>query len=173
MTIAQILQDLGRRPWWHVRAHWNWKTAIISVAVRGSVFFLTNLAFGFGTAIRAWLVDTAFRIPLVGVYGAIDQAFTNAQPVWAASLTVMVLVPALARTIEFLIHWIAGTPEVRTAVLVSLAFSAVSNPFTLFAMRRGTLVVGAQDADSFSRDLLQLPRIAVDFVSRAVEKIAR
>jgi hypothetical protein len=53
----------------------------MSVALRGSVFFLTNLAFGFRTATRAWLVDTAFRIPLVGVYGAIDQAFTNAQPV--------------------------------------------------------------------------------------------
>jgi hypothetical protein len=86
---------------------------------------------------------------------------------------VMVLVPVLARAIEFLIHWTAGTPEVLTGALVSIAFSTVSNPFTLFAMRRGALVVGAQDADSFSRDLLRLPRIAIDFVSRAAEKIAR
>ena len=168
-----ICRTTGRIFYLWRRAHWNWKTAIMSVFLRGSVFFLTNLAFGFRTATRAWLVDTVFRIPLVGAYCAIDQAFTNAQPVWAASVMVMVLVPVLARAIEFLIHWTAGTPEVLTGALVSLAFSAVSNPFTLFAMRRGALVVGAQDADSFSRDLLRLPRIAIDFASRATKKNAR
>jgi hypothetical protein len=120
MTIAQVLQDLGRRPWWHVRAHWNWKTAILSVTVRGSVFFLTNLAFGFSTATRAWLLDTAFRIPLVGVSGAIDQAFTEAEPVWAATAVVMVAVPLLSRAIEFLIHRLAGTPELLVGVQLCL-----------------------------------------------------
>jgi hypothetical protein len=173
MTISQVLRDLGRRPWWHLRAHWNWKTAIMSVAVRGSVFFLTNLAFGFDAATRAWLVDTAFRIPLVGVSGAVDQAFTEAEPVWAATAVVMVAVPLLSRAIEFLFHWLAGTPELLVGVLVSLGFSAVSNPFTLFAMRRGALVVGVEDEDSFSRDLLRLPRIAIDFASRATKQNTR
>jgi len=166
MTVFQALQDVGRRPWWHVRTHWNWKTAIMSVAVRGSLFFVTNLAFGVTTATRAWLVDTAFRIPLVGVSGAIDQAFTDAEPVWAASAVAMVVVPLLSRAIEFLVHWIAGTPELLVGVLVSLAFSAVSNPLTLFAMRRGALVVGTEDEDSFARDLVRLPRIVADFVFR-------
>ena len=71
----------------------------MSVAVRGSLFFVTNLAFGVTTATRAWLVDTAFRIPLVGVSGAIDQAFTDAEPVWAASAVAMVVVPLLSRAI--------------------------------------------------------------------------
>jgi hypothetical protein len=166
MTIFQVLQDLVRRPGWHIRAHWNWKTAIMSVAMRSSLFFVTNLAFGFRTATRAWLIDAVFRIPLVGVYGAIDQAFTDAQPMWAASAMAMVFVPLLARAIEFVIHWLAGTPELLRSVLVSLAFSAVSNPFTLFAMRRGALVVGVEGEDSSWRDLSRLPRIAVDFLSR-------
>jgi hypothetical protein len=129
------------------------------------LFDKSGLRVQYGT--RAWLVDTAFRIPLVGDSGAIDQAFTEAEPVWAATAVVMVAVPLLSRAIEFLIHWLAGTPELLVGVLVSLAFSAVSNPFTLFAMRRGALVVGAEDADSFSRDLLRLPRIAIEFAFRA------
>jgi len=164
MTVTQALQDLGWRPWWHVRTHWNWKTAIISVAVRGSVFFATNLGFGVTTALRAWLVDTAFRIPLVGVSGAIDQAFAEAAPAWAASAVVMVVVPLFSRAIEFLIHWMAGTPELLVGVLTSLAFSAVSNPLTLCAMRRGALLVGGEAEDSLARDLARLPRIVADLV---------
>ena len=90
------------------------------------------------------------------------MVFTDAEPVWAASAVAMVVVPLLSRAIEFLVHWIAGTPELLVGVLVSLAFSAVSNPLTLFAMRRGALVVGTEDEDSFARDLVRLPRIAYD-----------
>jgi hypothetical protein len=98
------------------------------------------------------------------------------RPWWhvrAATAVVMVAVPLLSRAIEFLIHWLAGTPELLVSVLASLAFSALSNPFTLFAMRRGAVVVGAEDADSFSRDLLRLPHIAIDFASRATKKNPR
>jgi len=165
MTVLQAIQDLGRRPWWHVRTHWNWKTALISVAVRGSVFFVTNLGFGVTMATRAWLVDTAFRIPLVGISGAVDQALADAAPAWAATTVVMVAVPVASRAIEGLIHWVAGTPELLVGVLTSLVFSAVSNPLTLCAMRRGALVVGADGEDSLVRDLARLPRIVADVIS--------
>jgi hypothetical protein len=173
MTIFQVIRDLLRRPGWHISTHWNWKTAIMSVAFRSSVFFVTNVAFGFRTATKAWLVDAVFRVPLVGIYGAIGQAFTDAQPAWAASTVVMIGVPLLARAIEFVIHWIAGTPQLMTGVIVSLACSAVSNPFTLFAMRRGALVVGVDGEDSLWRDVSRLPRIAVDFVSRVISAMTR
>jgi len=111
-------------------------------------------------------VDTAFRIPLVGISGAIDQAFAEATPAWAATAVVMVAVPLLSRAFECVVHWIAGTPEVFIGVLTPLAFSAVSNPLTLCAMRRGALVVGAEGEDSLARDLARLPRIVADLVRR-------
>jgi uncharacterized protein (DUF4415 family) len=171
MTMLQALQDLGRQPWWHLRTHWNWKTAIISVAVRGSVFFASNLAFGVTTATRVWLVDTAFRIPLVGISGAIDQAFADAAPAWAATAVVMVVVPLLLRAIECLIHCVTGTPELFIGVLTSLAFSAISNPLTLCAMRRGALVVGAEGEDSFAGDLARLPGIVADVMRRSWRRL--
>jgi hypothetical protein len=49
------------------------------------------------TATRAWLVDTAFSHSAGGVSGAIDQAFADAAPTWAATAVVMVVVPLLLR----------------------------------------------------------------------------
>jgi len=50
-------------------------------------------------------------------------------------------------------------------VIVSIAWSEVSTLFTLFAMRRGVLVVGEDDAAPFRRDLLRLPGVIVEFLS--------
>ena len=165
MTVARAVHALSRHPQRYIVARWNWKSAVLSAGVRGAIFFATNLTFGVEAAIRALSVDAVFRFPLVGVYTAVTQAFRTAEPVWAASVTVLVLVPAVAHSIEFVIHWMAGTPAVRLSVLVSIAFSEVSTLFNLFAMRRGVLLVGEDDAGSFGRDLARLPGLIIDFLS--------
>ena len=165
MTVLQVIQELARHPRRRIIGQWNWKHAVLSAGPRGLIFFATNLTFGFEHATRALVVDAIFRVPLVGVYSALTQAFTMAGPGWAATIAVMVIVPALAHTIEFAIHSIAGTPALWVSVIVSIAWSEVSTLFTLFAMRRGVLVVGEDDAAPFRRDLLRLPGVIVEFLS--------
>ena len=163
MTVAGVLRELVRHPRHYVITHWNWKSAVLSATLRGAIFFTTNLTFGLEAASRALLVDAVFRIPLVGVYAAVTQAFKTAEPAWAASAAVIALA-AFAHVVELAIHSVAGTPAVQTSVLASIAFSAVSSVFSLFAMRRGVLVVGEEDAAPFARDLLRLPGVALDFL---------
>lgn len=163
MTVAGVLRELARRPRHYVITQWNWKSALLSAMLRGAIFFTTNLTFGVEAAGRALLVDAVFRIPLVGVYAAVTQAFKMVEPAWAASIAVIALA-AVAHLVELVVHVSAGTPAVQASVLASIVFSAVSSLFNLFAMRRGVLVVGGKDAAPFGRDLLRLPGLALDFL---------
>lgn len=151
---------------------WNWKNAVFTALVRGAVFFATNLVDGLPSAVRAFVVDAAFRVPLSGVYAAITQALASARPRWAALVVIVGLVPAAGHVIEFVVHWLVGTPELRASVLASVAFSAASALFNLFSMRRGVFLVGAA-ARPFWDDVKRLPTLLVDFVLTPVRAAAR
>ncbi|MBI3491885.1 MAG: hypothetical protein HY047_08910, partial [Acidobacteria bacterium] len=158
--------------WWEAirRARWNWKSAVLSSAIRGTIFVGANLSAGFGAAARAVFVELMFVATTNGVYGALTQAFSRANPFWAASLTVMVFVPALAHSVEFLFHWMAGTPQLRESIVASISFSELSALFNVFAMRRGVLVVG-QTSQSFSNDLRRLPGILLEFIRHGLRPV--
>ena len=171
-TVNEVCVNLARHPVQCLVHRWNWKAAALSALLRGGIFFTSNLAAGPGAAVRALIVDVMFRVPLAGAFAAAAQAFTRAEPPWAASLAVVVLLPALAHVVEVLIHWTAGTPELGTSVLASIALSLFSAAFNLFAMRRGALIVGGP-AGAFREDLRRLPRLFVDFVLLAPRAMAR
>jgi hypothetical protein len=163
MTVGECLRALARHPYDVVIRQWNWKAAAFSAVIRGGIFFVANLASGLEAAYTALAVDVAFRVPLVGIYASVTQALASAEPAWAASIVVILAVPAVAHTVEFAVHSAARTPAVTTGVLASMAFSALSGAFDLFAMRRGVLRVGA-DARSLTSDMRHLPRLIADFV---------
>jgi hypothetical protein len=64
----------------------------------------------------------------------------------------------VAHVAELATHMIAGTPRLRTSLIASIPMSALATAFNLFAMRRGTLIVG-DGARSFADDLKSLPRL--------------
>jgi hypothetical protein len=163
VTVGETLGELLAHPARTVIARWNWKSALLSAAIRGAIFFTTNLTAGLGAAGRALMVDAAFRIPLVGLYAAVIQAFAGAEPAWVATGAVAVIVPALAHGFEFAVHRTAGTPALYTSIAVSVGFSVVSTVFQLFAMRRGVLIVGPSSS-SFRDDVRRLPVVMGVFV---------
>jgi hypothetical protein len=171
-TIADAWAQLLAHPWQHVIAHWNWKAAVLSGLIRGSIFFMANLPAGWPAALLALAVDLSFRLPLVGLYAALVQVFVNVEPVWAATAVVMVGVPCLSHTIEFTAHCLAGTPALKASVAASIALSVVSSGFELFAMRRGVFIVGPAAA-SLSHDLRRLPRVVGEFVWAIVAGMRR
>ena len=145
---------------------WNYKSAVLSTMLRVSLFFATNLSAGLDAAIGAAVTDLSFRFVLAGFYGGLTQAVRRVEPPAHGTLMALVLLPALAHTLEWLVHWRRGTVMLAASIAASLALTAVSTVFTLFAMRRGVLIVG-EGAGSLLADLRRMPRLMLTFLTAA------
>ena len=163
MTVGAVLAGLAAHPRQNLIDRWNWKSALLSAGLRGAIFFSANLTVSLDAAVRAMAVDATFRIPMVGVYAAVIQAFADAEPPWLAACVVTVAVPAVAHGVEFTVHAIARTPALAVSVAASVAFSILSSAFNLFAMRHGALRVGPRSS-SFRSDVRRFPGLVVAFV---------
>ncbi len=162
-SVLEVLAALLLNPWRRLLLRWNWKTALLSACVRGSIFFLANIGAGLSSAIGAMGVEAALFATLAGFYGALAQAFRLARPEWAATMTVMVLMPTINHTLEYALHYASGTERVAAGVAASISLSIFSAVFNLFAMRRGVLIVG-DERSSLIDDLRRMPRVVFDFL---------
>jgi len=151
---------------------WNYKAAILSALIRSSLFFSTNLSVSLDAATSAAATEVAFRLATAGFYGALTQAFRHAEPRHAATLSVMVLLPALSHSLELAVHWARGTPALTSSIGASVAFTAVSTAFNLFAMRHGALIVGS-GRRSVLEDLAAMPRLLASFIAYTVRSCVR
>jgi hypothetical protein len=163
-TVSDVLRSLVRSPYHHLVERWNWKSALTSTIIRGGIFFSANLAVGLRAAVGAMVVDWSFRALLCGVTGSITQSLRKAEPAWAATLSAIVLLPVFSHSVEFLVHWIHGTPKLATSIIASVAFTILSTLFNLYAMRQGVLLVH-QGGESLSHDFSRMPRIILGFVA--------
>lgn len=163
LSVGQVLKRLMLNPGEMLLSRWNWKSAILSSGFRGALFFATNLAAGLPAALAALQTELLFRGVTSGFYGALTEAFRDAEPPWAAAVTVMLLLPFANHSIEFLVHWARGTRRLVPSIIASVAYTALSTLFNFFAMRRGALIVGA-GRGSLSSDVRRLPRLLLEFV---------
>jgi len=151
---------------------WNWKSALLSVILRGPIFFTAALRQGWQAAMAALLTESIFCVLSAGFYGALVQIFKDAEPQWLTGGFLTVVMPITFQILEYLLHWFSGTPHLRGAVIVSFVVSAISALFNWYAMRRGTLLVG-QEAGGFGADLRRLPRLFFGFFAVLPRKIAQ
>lgn len=140
---------------------WHWKSAIASSLFRANIFLAANWSAGPEAAAGAMLTEFAYRFLAAGFYGALTQSFRRAQPPWAALLTVSLLLPGISHSVELLLHWLRGTPNLRLSILASVCFTGTTTVFNWYAMRRGVLLVGEGHA-SFWDDLRQTPGLLAD-----------
>ena len=159
---GDVLRELIGNPLGIIR-RWNWKSAVLSALIRGSIFFFTNLGEGVGAAAGAFAIESSFYIVTAGFYGAIIESFRRVRPYWQAVVTVTVLVPLINHSFEFLLHWLGGTKRIAAGVAVSVVFSFFSANFNLYIMSRGVLIVGSE-RESLWRDLARMPRLILDFL---------
>lgn len=162
-SVTDVARTLWRQPWRAWLGSWNWKAALLSACVRGGLFLLATWKAGPRAAFGAFVLEAGFYASVAGFYGTVLEAFCQARPVWAATLTLMAVLPALNHTLEFTLHWLRGTAHLPTALAASVAFSLLSACFNLFAMRRGILLVG-QQRRSLLDDLQMLPRVIMEFL---------
>jgi hypothetical protein len=163
LTVSDILRDIVRRPGVHLIRRWNWKSALTSSLLRGVIFFATNLTAGWRAAAGAMAAEFIYRTALSGFYGSVTQSFRHAQPAWASAVFVMVLLPLSSHVIEFVVHYLRGTPKLLLSMIASVIFTAVATLFNWYAMRQGVLVVGEGNA-SFGDDMKAMPRVIAEFL---------
>ena len=163
-SVGEAALSLFRRPVENLVRRLNWKSAVLSALTRGALFFFANLGAGLSAAVGAMSVEAAFYVTVAGFYGSATETFRRARPAWLATVTIMVLMPAVNHTLEFLLHWSSGTKKLTTSIVASICFSMLSAVFNLFAMRRGAFIVGV-GRQSLLDDFRQLPRIIFDFLT--------
>lgn len=151
---------------------WNWKAALLSMVLRGPIFFIAAVQRGWEAAIAALFTESIFCAVSAGFYGAVVQILKDGEPQWLTGVFLTVAMPVIFQVLEYLLHWFRGTPHLRIAEIVSLVVSGVSALFNWYAMRRGTLLVG-REAGGFGGDLRRLPRLIVGFLAVLPRKIAR
>ena len=125
---------------------WNYKSALLSSIIRAGLFFGVNAGAGAEAAVAAMTANCGYRFSTAGFYGALTQAFRRVEPQRDAILGAMVIVPAISHGLELLVHWWRGTDLLAASVTASVAMTAFSTTFNVFAMRRGVLIVGRRAA---------------------------
>lgn len=163
-NVWDVLRWMATHPADALFERWNYKSAVLSSLARGSIFFTTNLTAGADAAIAAMITEWCFRFATAGFYGAATQAFRAVTPPLHGTLAAMVILPAVAHSLEFLVHLWRGTPALGTSIAASVVFTAISTAFNLFAMRRGVFIVG-EGGGSLLSDLVRLPRLLFSFLA--------
>ncbi len=163
LRVSQVLTLIARHPWRYVLSRWNYKSAVTSSLFRAQIFLAANLSAGFDAAFGAMLSEFCYRFLSAGVLGALTQAFRHVEPPRRALHAAMIVLPLVGHSSELLFHWLRGTPNLAVSMAASVAFTAVSTSFNLFAMRQGALIVG-EDSRSLWRDLAQMPALLGAFL---------
>ena len=158
ISVGALLRLLIRHPWQHLGRRWNYKSAVTSSLFRGLLFFATNLTAGLPAALAALSMEFWFRFVTAGYYGALTQAFRRVEPARAGVIGAMIVLPVIGHGLEFLVHWLGGTPNLSGSIGVSIFFTAFSTSFNLFAMRRGALIVG-DGSTSLLQDFRRMPAL--------------
>lgn len=163
-SIKDCLRGLFQNPSETLIKRWNWKASLFSSLCRGTLFFAVNAGAGIDAALGAMYAEFAYRSVTAGFYGAITQQFRRAEPRWAAAWMVGLGIPFVSHLIEFAVHWLRGTPHLRSSVIASVCFTVLSTLFNLHAMREGVLLAGTESG-SLWEDLQALPRVVISFLA--------
>jgi hypothetical protein len=78
----------------------------------------------------------------------------------------------LQHALEFLVHWLRGTPRLAASIAGSVVFTFVSTTAQLALMRKGALVVGAE-GKPLAEDFAALPRLIGGLLRAVGDRLKR
>jgi hypothetical protein len=171
-SLQAALQKLIREPGRYLVQQWNWKSALTSSLTRGLLFLFANLTAGWRAAVGAMTTEWIFRAITSGFYGSITQTLGEVEPAWQGSLVAMFLLPLISHSMEFGVHYLRGTAKLKTSIIASIVFTMFSTLFNVYAMRRGTMVVG-KGTQSLVEDMKGMPRMLAGFVTAVPRQVLR
>jgi hypothetical protein len=183
MTSSHSKTELGEGPpqgAWRSRfvrvarlfSLWNWKSAVLSVILRGPVFAIAAVRHGPEAVAGAILTEAGVCALNAGTYSSVVQVLRNRKPVWLVATVVTVVLPLCGQIVEYFVHLWHKTPHTTIAVIISSVLGAISYLFNWYAMKQGTLLVGSEQS-SLGSDLKRIPVLLYRFVLLAPRWLGR
>src|SRR5271165_2989936 len=83
--LRELLSGLVRRPQ-QLLLLWNWKSALLSIILRGPIFFVAAVRHGLRAALAALLTESIFCAMSAGFYGAMVQILKDGEPQWMTGI---------------------------------------------------------------------------------------
>ncbi len=178
ITVGDVCWSLLRNPL-QLFARWNWKSAVIGTLVRASIYFTVYQASkeSWVVTLTAVGVEMVFRFVTTATAGSIIQSFRRATPEWLATTIISVILPTVTTSlIEFYSHYVqeayfanifaaSENSSRQRTFAISTLLSVLSAMFSLYAMRRGFLLVGAgEETKSLGQDMKKMPVLVSEFV---------
>jgi len=145
-----------------VLACWNWKCAVLSATARSLVYLAALARLRPHGRLSIILVEIAYSGLTAGIYAGLQQRALGARSRALGNLTIAFGVPALAQTIDWLVHRYVGAPVPLRAMVSVTIFAFASGLFNLYVMRRGVFLSGR--GHSLSADFRRIPRLVLGFV---------
>lgn len=158
ITLVNALAEIVRHPWRTLLVRWHWKSALYSSICRSVLFFTVNLNAGVNAAASAMAAEFVYRAATAGFYGALTQSLRKVEPRWHGAAAATFLLVGVSHSLEFTMHWLRGTPNLKASIAASICFTAVSTLFNLHAMRNGVFVTGSEGL-SLAADFKRLPAL--------------
>ena len=159
-SIGDAAYRVIANPWKTFVLDWNWKAAVLSAAFRAMFFSIATFR-GPG-AMRGIWIELLFRLAIGGFWGSLLQAFRRARPAWLAGVSVAIILPGAAHTLEFLALKAGHATHITAGMIVSIGVSVVSLLFNWLLMRNGLMVTGA-GAFRLRDDFRRLPSVLYSF----------
>ena len=135
----------------------------MSATIRSAVYLaaLAHARLHGGLAIVA--VEIAYVTATAGLYAGLQQQALGLRPRLLGSLAVVVGVPGLAQSLDWLTHRAIGPAAPARATVALCVFTLLSALFHLHAMRSGAFLTG-NAGRTLADDLRSAPRLVLDFV---------
>ncbi len=145
-------------------ACWNWKCALLSAGARSLVYLAAMAHTGLRHGLVAVLVEIAYVSLTAGAYAGMQQRALALRNRSVGNLLVVLGVPGLAQTLDWLVHRFSGAPATHGAIIAVCAFTLLSALFHLHVMRNGVFLSG--QGRSLGDDFRRIPRLLLGFLAR-------
>jgi hypothetical protein len=156
------MQPTSRGFWSQALACWNWKCALLSATAR-SLVYMAAMARGTSHGrLAIVLVEVAYVTLTAGLYAGLQQRALSIRNKLIGDLTIVLAVPSLAQTMDWLVHRATGAAAPAKATLAVCLFTLVSALFHLHVMRRGAFLTG-RSGRTLTDDFRRIPSLAAGF----------
>jgi hypothetical protein len=136
--------------------HWNWKVAILTALLRGSVCVAALRHMELHARQHFGMVEAAFVLLTCGFFSALQQQSLSLRSEGLAWLACVVVVPLTSLGCDAGLHiWLDGQ-QTRQLGIAGVAFTLISSTMHWHMIRNGALLVG-DEAHSLAADLKRIP----------------
>jgi hypothetical protein len=171
VSVVSVARHIITHPYECLVYHWNWKAGLLGGAFRAILFAIAIFPRD-SAALRGILIQLAYRVAVGGMWGAVAQAFRDAQPAWLTGVFLAAVLPAAVHLVEYAMLRAGHASHIRTGMISSVVLSIISLLLNWGLMRRGLMLTG-KGTESLASDFARLPGVLAELLLAAPRRLAR